>query len=72
MAMADLLVNFDFVADEIAAVLTRMPSGKRRDATRAYLEYTIGKAFAGKKDSKAEGKTAKNRGGVAGAAKTSR
>jgi Protein of unknown function (DUF3987) len=56
MAMADLLANYDYQPDEIAAVLVRMPSGKGNDATPAYLEHTIGKAFAGKKDSKANGK----------------
>ena len=48
MAMASILAKLDFTAEEIAAVLVRMPSGKGADATPAYLEHTIGKAFAEK------------------------
>jgi len=46
MAMAALLARHGFDKEEIAAVLLHMPSGKGRDATRDYLEHTIGKAFA--------------------------
>src|SRR5262249_55908127 len=47
MAMADLLAVHKFKPEEAAAILCQMPSGKGADATRAYLEHTIGKAFAG-------------------------
>src|SRR5215831_11074447 len=47
MAMADLLAAHKFKTEEAAAILRQMPSGKGADATRAYLEHTIGKAFAG-------------------------
>jgi D5-like protein len=47
MAMADLLAAHKFTPEEAAAILRQMPSGKGADATRAYLEHTISKAFAG-------------------------
>src|SRR5262245_21267313 len=60
MAMADLLAVHRFKPEEAAAILRQMPSGKGADATRAYLEHTIGKAFAGvaEKDATEEGSTA--------------
>src|SRR5262249_22029372 len=50
MAMADRLAAHKFKPEEAAAILRQMPSGKGADATRAYLEHTIGKAFAGADD----------------------
>ena len=47
MAMADLLAAHKFKPQAAAVILRQMPSGKGADATRAYLEHTIGKAFAG-------------------------
>jgi RecA-family ATPase len=46
IAMAHLLAVFRFTAPEIAAILRQMPSGKGAEATRQYLETTIGKAMA--------------------------
>ena len=46
MSMACKLAKMSFSADEIAAVLLQMPSGKNTEATIPYLEVTIGKALA--------------------------
>lgn len=46
MSMACKLANMGFNADEIAAVLLQMPSGKNKDTTFPYLKVTIGKALA--------------------------
>jgi putative DNA primase/helicase len=47
MAMADLLAAHKFKPEDAALILRQMPSGKGADASLAYLEHTIGKAFAG-------------------------
>src|SRR5262249_52789891 len=47
MAMADLLAAHKFKPEEVAVILRQLPSGKGVDASRAYLEHTISKAFAG-------------------------
>lgn len=46
MSLADQLVSYDFNDSEIAVIMKKYPSGKNRDATIAYLKYTIGKARA--------------------------
>ena len=45
MSMACKLAKMSFSADEIAAVLLKMPAGKNKEATFAYLKTTIGKAL---------------------------
>ena len=47
LSMASLLVRQGFSDNEIAAVLRRMPSGKGREASDAYLSHTISKARQG-------------------------
>lgn len=46
MSMACKLAYMGFSADEIAAVLVEMPSGKNTEATYSYLKVTIGKALS--------------------------
>jgi len=43
MALANLLMPYNFSDSEIAAILRASPSGKGKDATRQYLSLTIGK-----------------------------
>jgi len=45
MAMAGLLAWRGFPPEEIASVLSQMPSGKGSDATSAYFSYTISKVL---------------------------
>ena len=44
MALANLLMPYDFSDSEIAAILEASPSGKGKEATKPYLALTIGKA----------------------------
>jgi hypothetical protein len=61
MAMADLLAAHKFTPTQAAAILRQMPSGKGADATRAYLEHTISKAFAGQEKEREKSESAINR-----------
>lgn len=49
MSLANQLANHDFAPSEIAAVLRIYAHGKGSEATKPYLEHTIGKAIAAKK-----------------------
>jgi len=44
MALANLLMPYNFSDSEIAAILRASPSGKEKEATQQYLALTIGKA----------------------------
>ncbi|MDD5529546.1 MAG: hypothetical protein PHX21_05890 [bacterium] len=44
MALADILVTYDFSNEEIAAIMLKSPSGKGKEATSQYLIHTINKA----------------------------
>ncbi len=45
MAMANRLAGKGYSPEEIKAILVHSPSGKAKDATDAYLDHTIHKAF---------------------------